>query len=266
MSCFLPVADDAWQAVSQTARSWNLPLKLQMEGRVRGFMGINVVPWYIEGFRRGEGYSFIGCDQCHPQWRNATHAIRDISLALKRRETWRHVIHATWALIIRMPRLTKTRRWVLFTIWSMKHGHWIGAWNDVALGGLEMRSPTCQTCHMYNYKTGTWGHNVTSKGRWRMGTFTPVQVEYKSSMKDYPYGITIPPMDKKIDLYDGPNKKKLEMGGAFSNCHSGRFARLWFEALDEYMFATYRKRDEAQLLVEECFEGWIDVKNRGFDG
>ena len=30
------------------------------------------------------------------------------------------------------------------------------------------------------------------------------------------------------------------------------------------MFAAYRKRDEAQVLVEKCFEkGCIDVKNRG---
>jgi len=125
-----------------------------------------------------------------------------------------------------------------------------------------MRAPTC---HMYNNTTGKLGYNVTSRGRWRMGTFPPVQVEYKSSMKDYPYGITIPHLNKKIDLYDGLNKKKLERWvELYSNCHSGRFARLWFEALDEYMFAAYRKRDEAQALVEECFEkGWIDVKNRG---
>ena len=84
-------------------------------------------------------------------------------------------------------------------------------------------------------------------------------------MKDYPYGITIPPLNKKLDIYDEPNKKKLERWlEVCSNCHSGRFARLWFEALDEYMFAAYRKRDEGQLLVEECFEkGWIDVDNRG---
>ena len=262
---FLPVADDVCKKCHrQQVEEFASEIADGRPSHRASWISNVVVPWYIEGFRRGEGYSFIGCDQCHPAMERCDpcHARHKFSAEEARKPEACYSCH----MGADHPDAETYKESKMGVIYAMEGDNWAfdKGLNDLQLGGPEMRAPTCQVCHMYNNTTGKWGHNVTSKGRWRMGTIPPVQVEFKSSMKDYPYGITIPPLNKKIDLYDGENKRKLERWLELcSNCHSGRFARLWFEALDEYMFAAYRKRDEAQLLVEECFEkGWIDVKGR----
>ena len=63
-----------------------------------------------------------------------------------------------------------------------------------------------------------------------MGTAPPKNLEYKSSLKDYPYGIKIIP--DKVDIYSEENVAKrsywLEM---CSKCHSDRFADTYLKSL-----------------------------------
>ena len=103
------------------------------------------------------------------QWRDATRAIRDINLALKRQEDLRRVIHAHMGAD--HPDAETYSESKMGVIYAMEGDAWAfnKGLNDLELGGPEMRAPTCQICHMYNNTTGKWGHNVTSKGRWRNG-------------------------------------------------------------------------------------------------
>ncbi|MDR4505394.1 MAG: hydroxylamine oxidoreductase [Candidatus Scalindua sp.] len=263
---FLPNADDVCKRCHpQQVEEFASEYKDGRPSHQASWISNVVVPWYVEGFRRGEGYSFIGCDQCHPAMDRCDPCHTRHSF--KAEEARRPEACMSCHMGADHPDAETYKESKMGVIYALEGDTWAfdKGLNEIKLGGPELRSPTCQVCHMYNNSTGKWGHNVTSKGRWRMGTYPPKEVEYKSSMKDYPYGITIPPLDKKIEIYSPENKKKLERWVELcSNCHSGRFARLWFESLDEYMFAAYRKRDEAQLIVEDCIEkGYIDTDNRG---
>ncbi|OHB93626.1 MAG: hypothetical protein A2Z57_00955 [Planctomycetes bacterium RIFCSPHIGHO2_12_39_6] len=115
--------------------------------------------------------------------------------------------------------------------------------------GKDYRTPTCQFCHMYE-KHGRFIHNPVMKGIWRMGTVPPKNLEYTSSLKDYPYGIKI--IADKIDIYSEENVAKrsywLEV---CAKCHSDRFADTYLKSLDEFMFQAHTLADRAQKIVED---------------
>ena len=45
-----------------------------------------------------------------------------------------------------------------------------------------------------------FAHNPVTKGVWRMGTVPPKGVDYKSSLKDYPFGINLPPSELSVSM------------------------------------------------------------------
>jgi hypothetical protein len=210
------------------------------------------VPWYVENYRRGERYSMIGCDQCHQNMSSCDdcHGRHLFSVADARRPEvcsgchmgpdhpdWESYEHSRWGIIYK----TSGEKWN----WDKKLAE--------VIPGVDYPAPTCQYCHMY-VGGGRWEMNVETKGIWRMGVIPPKEVEFKSGLKDFPYGIKIPPMDKKIEIYSAESKTKrrhwVEM---CSKCHSSRFPSMWLDSLDQYMFESWKRIDEAQLIVEGLF-------------
>jgi hydroxylamine dehydrogenase len=85
-----------------------------------------------------------------------------------------------------------------------------------------------------------------------MGTVPPKSAELKSSLKDYPYGVKLPPLDAKLDIYSEASKKKREQWIEMcSNCHSPRWARLYLENLDNMMFEMWSLQDRAHLIMDK---------------
>ncbi len=99
---------------------------------------------------------------------------------------------------------------------------------------------------------GEWSLNVVTKAVWRMGIIPPKGIDYESSLKDYPYGVKMPPMNKKLDIYSPQNKKKIETWIEFcSMCHGPRYARTYRETLDDYMFKMWEVQDRAQKILDD---------------
>ncbi|MDR4508323.1 MAG: multicopper oxidase domain-containing protein [Candidatus Brocadiaceae bacterium] len=210
------------------------------------------VPWYAELYRRGEGFSMVGCDQCHQNMSSCDdcHSRHRFSAAEARRPEvcsschmgpdhpdWESYEHSKWGVIYE----TTGGQWD----WEKKLSQ--------IVPGVDYLAPTCQYCHMY-VGGGRWEMNVETKGIWRMGTIPPMEVEFKSGLKDFPYGIKIPPMDKKLEIYSAENRKKREDWIELCvKCHSDRFSRMWLDSLDQYMFASWKRIDEAQFVLENLF-------------
>ncbi|MFQ5861645.1 MAG: multiheme c-type cytochrome [Candidatus Brocadiales bacterium] len=217
-----------------------------------------VVPWYIEIYRQGEGASLIGCDLCHVEMArcDGCHTRHSFSAAEGRRPQACGSCH----MGPDHPDRETYSYSKMGTIYDLEGEHW--PWDkplkDV-VPGEDYKSPTCQYCHMYK-GGGEWWINPVSKGIWRMGTVPPKEVEYQSSLKDYPYGITIPPLNKKLEIYSPQNLQKREQWIELcGRCHSSRFARLWLENLDQYMFLSFKKQDQAQKILDEVIaEGLLD--------
>ena len=161
---------------------------------------------------------------------------------------WESYEHSRWGIIYK----TSGEKWN----WDKKLAE--------VIPGVDYPAPTCQYCHMY-VGDGRWEMNVETKGIWRMGVIPPKEVEFKSGLKDFPYGIKIPPMDKKLEIYSAESKAKrshwVEM---CSKCHSSRFPSMWLDSLDQYMFESWKRIDEAQLIVEGLFAEDL-VKTPFFD-
>lgn len=210
------------------------------------------VPWYVENYRRGERYSMIGCDQCHQNMTSCDdcHSKHLFSVAEARRPEvcsgchmgpdhpdWESYEHSRWGIIYNI---------------SGEKWNWDKKLSEV-IPGVDYPAPTCQYCHMY-VGNGQWEMNVETKGIWRMGVIPPKEVEFKSGIKDFPYGITIPPMDKKLEISSPESKTKRRYWVELcTKCHSNRFSSMWLDSLDQYMFESWRRIDEAQLVVEELF-------------
>ncbi len=210
------------------------------------------VPWYADLYRKGEGFLMVGCDQCHQNMSSCDdcHFSHGFSAAQARRPEvcsgchmgpdhpdWESYEHSKWGIIYQ----TTGEKWN----WEKKLSQ--------VVPGIDYPAPTCQYCHMY-VGNDQWEMHVESKGIWRMGVIPPKEVEYQSGLKDFPYGIKIPPMDKKLEIFSAENREKRRIWvDLCSKCHSNRFATTWLESLDQYMFASWRRIDEAQLLLEQLF-------------
>lgn len=214
------------------------------------------VPWYAELYRKGEGYLMVGCDQCHQNMSSCDdcHFSHGFSAAQARRPEvcsgchmgpdhpdWESYEHSKWGIIYQ----TTGEKW-----------NWEKKLSEV-IPGIDYPAPTCQYCHMY-VGNDQWEMHVESKGIWRMGILPPQEVDYQSGLKDFPYGIKIPPMDKKIEIYSAENREKREIWVELcSKCHSSRFATMWLDSLDQYMFASWKRIDEAQLILEQLFSDGV---------
>lgn len=210
------------------------------------------VPWYVENYRRGEGYSMVGCDQCHQNMSSCDdcHGRHRFSAAEARRPEvcsgchmgpdhpdWESYEHSKWGIIYK----TSGAQW-----------NWEKNLSEV-IPGKDYPAPTCQYCHMY-VGGGRWEMNVETKGIWRMGVIPPKEVEFKSGLKDFPYGITIPPMDRKLEIYSAESvAKRRHWVELCSKCHSSRFSGMWLDTLDQYMFESWKRIDEAQFILEDLF-------------
>ncbi|KAA3602297.1 MAG: hypothetical protein D8M57_10025 [Candidatus Scalindua sp. AMX11] len=209
-------------------------------------------PWYAELYRKGEGSLMVGCDQCHQNMSSCDdcHFSHGFSAAQARRPEvcsgchmgpdhpdWESYEHSKWGIIYQ----TTGEKWN----WEKKLSQ--------VVPGVDYPAPTCQYCHMY-VGNNQWEMHVESKGIWRMGVIPPKEVEYKSGIKDFPYGITLPSMDRKLEIYSAENREKRRVWVELcSKCHSNRFATMWLDSLDQYMFASWKRIDEAQLILEQLF-------------
>ncbi|OHB88102.1 MAG: hypothetical protein A3C38_05910 [Planctomycetes bacterium RIFCSPHIGHO2_02_FULL_50_42] len=209
-------------------------------------------PWYVENYRRGEGYTMVGCDLCHKNMSTCDncHSRHLFSAEEARRPEacaachmgpdhpdWESYEHSKWGTIYH----TFGDRW-----------DWEKRLSEV-IPGKDYLAPTCQYCHMY-VGDGRWEMNVETKGIWRMGVIPPKEVEFKSGLKDFPYGVKIPPMDKKLEIYSTENDTKRRYWVQLcSKCHGSRFSGMWLDTLDQYMFTSWKEIDEAQLILEELF-------------
>jgi len=62
----------------------------------------------------------------------------------------------------------------------------------------------------------------------------------------------LPPLNYKLDVYSPDNKKRSDQWVAVcSKCHSPRFARLYRENLNDFMFEMWKHQDRAQAIVDE---------------
>ncbi|MBC8554265.1 MAG: multicopper oxidase domain-containing protein [Candidatus Brocadiales bacterium] len=209
-------------------------------------------PWYAELYRKGEGFLMVGCDQCHQNMSSCDdcHYSHGFSAAQARRPEicsgchmgpdhpdWESYEHSKWGIIYQTTG----------DLWN-----WDKKLSDV-IPGIDYPAPTCQYCHMY-VGNNQWEMHVESKGIWRMGVIPPMEVDYKSGLKNFPYGIKIPPMDKKLEIYSAENREKRRVWIELcSKCHSNRFATTWLDSLDQYMLESWKRIDEAQLILENLF-------------
>jgi hypothetical protein len=250
---YMPTVDNACGACHpKQAREFAKGRNHGKPNHTQSWEGSVSVPWYVELYRRGEGYSMVGCDQCHQNMSSCDdcHSRHRFSATEARRPEvcsschmgpdhpdWESYEHSKWGVIYH----TTGKTW-----------NWEKRFFEV-VPGKDYLAPTCQYCHMY-VGDSHWEMNVETKGIWRMGVIPPKEVDFKSRLKDFPYGIKIPPMDKKLEIYSAESKaKRRQWLELCAKCHSNRFAGMWLDSLDQYMFESWRRIDEAQLIVEELF-------------
>jgi hydroxylamine dehydrogenase len=214
-----------------------------------------VQPWYVENHRRGEGVGQIGCDLCHEDMQrcDACHLRHSFDTDVAKQPYTCGKCHMGYD----HPDFEAYTQSAMGVIY-MSTGH---KWNwEVNLQdmvpGKDWKAPTCVYCHMYQ-GGGKWAHNLVSKNIWRMGIYKPKQrnYEYKSSLKDAPYGMNISPYNRIIDI-DAPETKRkraiwIEL---CSNCHSGRFARLFLDNLDEYMMTAWQHTDASMAVMDDLYK------------
>ena len=207
-----------------------------------------MVPWYPEMAKRGHLAGMMGCDMCH----GATSKC-DIC----------HTRHLFSAEEARRPHACITchmgpdhpdaesylesKHGIIYET-QEEHFDFTKPLAQVELG-KDYRTPTCQSCHMYQ-GGDRYTHNFVSKGIWRMGVVPPSNIEYESSLKAYPYGINI--ISPKIDIYSDENlEKRAKWIEMCSKCHAGRFAEIYLETLDDFMFQAFKLTDQAQKILDD---------------
>src|SRR3989338_4753170 len=137
-------------------------------------------PWYVENYRRGEGYTMVGCDLCHKNMSTCDNFhIRHLFSAEEARRPeacaachmgpdhpdWESYEHSKWGTIYH----TFGDRW-----------DWEKRLSEV-IPGKDYLAPTCQYCHMY-VGDGRWEMRSEERGIWRMGVIPPKEVEFKSGL------------------------------------------------------------------------------------
>ncbi len=215
-----------------------------------------VPPWYIENYRRGEGVSMIGCDICHPEMErcDGCHMRHRFDAKEARQPETCGKCHMGYD----HPDYESFVESAMGVTYHTTHHEWnLDIPMEQVVPGKDWRGPTCAYCHMHQ-GGGKFGHNVTSKAIWRMGVYKPKQrnYEYKSSLKDAPYGINVPPLNRVIDL-DSPDTKarRAKWIETCSKCHSPRFATIYLnQTLDEYMLLGWQKTDAAMILLDGLFK------------
>ena len=225
-------------------------LKYGRPNHVDTFSANVVPPWYPENARQGLITTMFGCDYCHATSEKCDicHTRHRFSAAEGRRPEACISCHMGYD----HPDAESYLESKMGIIYHLEGEHW--DW-EKPLGqmvpGKDYRTPTCQFCHMYQAE-GKFTHTTAAKGIWRMGTVPPKSFDFKSSLKAYPYGVKLPPLDYKLDIYSAENKAKREQWIQMcSNCHSPRWARLYLENLDNMMFEQWQLQDRAHLILDE---------------
>ncbi|MBW7897290.1 Hydroxylamine oxidoreductase precursor [Candidatus Brocadiaceae bacterium B188] len=216
---------------------------------IEGLAANVIPPWYPEMFRRGYPAAQFGCDLCHATDRcNICHSRHKFAASEGRRPEACMSCHMGFD----HPDAETYGESKMGYIYHMEGEHW--DWEKPlaeVVPGKDYRTPTCQFCH-FDQGNGTFAHNPVIKGVWRMGTVPPTGIDYKSSLKDYPFGINLPPMNYKLDVYSPENKRRSEQWvSVCSKCHSPRFARLYRENLNDFMFEMWSLQDRAQSIVDD---------------
>ncbi len=219
---------------------------------IEGLAANVIPPWYPEMFRRGYPTAQFGCDLCHATDRcNICHTRHKFAAAEGRRPEACMSCHMGFD----HPDAETYGESKMGYIYHLEGEHW--DWEKPLaeiVPGKDYRTPTCQFCH-FDQGNGKFAHNPVTKGVWRMGTVPPKGVDYKSSLKDYPHGINLPPLNYSLDIYSPENKQRSEQWVAVcSKCHSPRFARLYRENLNDFMFEMWKLQDRAQLILDEIVE------------
>lgn len=244
----LPSAEECSECHERQVREFNSEKNHGRPNHIQAWEANVLVPWYPEAYRRGWLAGNGGCDMCH-----------GISDKCDPCHT-RHTFSATEA---RRPQACmschmgpdhpdaesygESKHGVIYEM-EEEHYNFDKPLAHV-LVGEEYRTPTCQFCHMYQ-GGGRFTHNFVSKGIWRMGTVPPSNIEYKSSLKNYPYGINI--IAPKIDIHSEENLDKRDKWIELcSNCHSPRFADTYLEQLDDFMFQAFGLTDDAQKIIDD---------------
>ncbi|MFQ5861636.1 MAG: multiheme c-type cytochrome [Candidatus Brocadiales bacterium] len=214
-----------------------------------------VPPWYIENYRRGEGAGMIGCDVCHPEMQrcDGCHMRHLFGTKMAKKPGTCGKCHMGYD----HPDYESYTKSAMGVIYQDTGAEWNWDLNmEDIVPGKDWRAPTCAYCHMYQ-GGGKWGHTENINGIWRMGVYKPKQrnYEYKSSLKNSPYGINIPPLNRIVDV-DSPELKKRRENWIelCSNCHSPRFSRLWLENLDEFMLIGWQHTDASMAVLDDLYK------------
>lgn len=216
----------------------------------------NVVPpWYVENYRRGEGAAMIGCDVCHPEMQrcDGCHMRHTFGTKMAKKPGTCGKCHMGYD----HPDYESYTKSAMGVIYQDTGQEWNWDLNlaDI-VPGKDWKAPTCAYCHFYQ-GGGKWGHTENANGIWRMGVYKPKQrnYEYKSSLKNSPYGINIPPLNRIVDV-DSPEMKRRRANWIelCSNCHSPRFAKLWLANLDEYMLIGWQHTDASMAVLDDLYK------------
>lgn len=244
----LPSAEECSECHERQVREFNSEKNHGRPNHIQAWEANVLVPWYPEAYRRGLLAGNGGCDMCH--------GVSDKCDPC-------HTRHTFSANEARKPQACmschmgpdhpdaesygESKHGVIYEL-EEEHYNFDKPLAHV-LVGEEYRTPTCQFCHMYQ-GGGRFTHNFVSKGIWRMGTVPPSNIEYKSSLKDYPYGIKL--IADKIDIHSDENLDKRDKWIELcSNCHSPRFAGTYLEQLDDFMFQAFGLTDQAQKIIDD---------------
>ena len=175
-----------------------------------------------------------GCTMCHVQQNkcDGCHTRHEFSVANSRKPEACGTCHSG----------ADHNNWESYTM--SKHGkeyeskgktwNWNVQLKDMIAKG-RVDAPTCQSCHM-EYQ-GKYTHNVVRKVRWANYPFVPgIRENIKTDWAD-----------KRLDAWVK----------TCTSCHSERYARAYFEFMDNGTYSGLDKYDEAHDIVHKQFEAGL---------
>ncbi|HHT9125529.1 MAG TPA: multiheme c-type cytochrome [Candidatus Brocadiia bacterium] len=244
----MPSANVCGECHTQQVEEFMQESKHGRPNHVQSWEANVIVPWYADMAQKGHIAGMVGCDMCH--------AVAEKCDGCHTRHTFSSVEARKSEACVSChmgpdhPDSESYFESKHGKIYEMQEEHFdfTKPLAQVEVG-KDYRAPTCQLCHMYQ-GGGRFTHNFVSKGIWRMGTVPPSNIEYESSLKDYPYGIKI--IANKIDIYsDANNEKRAKWNELCSKCHGPRFVEAYRECIDDFMLQAFKLTDQAQKILDD---------------